>query len=76
MMLQSPHRIKKVVFSELPSDFVLFKQYNISAEQMYQKLFPLHSVDATYQEDASGARLCDSFGGGRLESGFSAAVQS
>ena len=114
-MPQSPHRIKKVVFSELPSDFVLFKQYNISAKQMYQKLFALHSVDATHQEvisvkdiyavtglmdsltvknqgtslahricrgrnwyamDASRGRLCDSFGGGRLESWFSTAVQS
>ena len=111
-MPQSPHKIKKVVFSELPSDFVLFKQYNISAEQMYQKLFALHSIDATHQEvisvkdiyvvtglmdsqlrtkepvlptgsaeagidmDDSRGRLCDSFGGGRLESWFSTAVQS
>ena len=28
-------KFKKVVFSELPNDFVLFKQYNISAKQMY-----------------------------------------
>ena len=50
MMPQSPHRIKKVVFSELPGDFVLFKQCNISAKQTYQKLFALHFVDATDQD--------------------------
>ena len=27
-------KFKKVVFSELPNDFVLFKQYNISFKQM------------------------------------------
>ena len=43
-------KFKKVVFSELPSAFVLFKQYNISAKQMYQNLFALHSVDATHRE--------------------------
>ena len=43
-------KFKKVVFSEMPSDFVLFKQYNISAKQMYQNLLALHSVDATHQE--------------------------
>ena len=43
-------KFKKVVFSELPNDFVLFKQYNISSKQMYQNLLALHSVDASNQE--------------------------
>ena len=42
-------KFKKVVFSELPNDFVLFKQYNISAKQMYQNLLALHSIDAAHQ---------------------------
>ena len=46
-------KFKKVVFSELPNDFVLFKQYNISAKQMYQNLLALHSVDAAHQEVVS-----------------------
>merc|ERR1712237_216279 len=43
-------KFKKLIFSELPSDFVLFKQNNISAKQMYQTLLALHSVDACNQE--------------------------
>ena len=43
-------KFKKLIFSELPSDFVLFKQNNISAKQMYQNLLALHSVDACNQE--------------------------
>ena len=46
-------KFKRVVFSELPNDFVLFKQYNISAKQMYQNLLALHSVDAAHQEVVS-----------------------
>ena len=42
-------KFKKVVFSELPDDFVLFKQYNISAKQMYQNLLALHSINAAHQ---------------------------
>ena len=42
-------KFKKVVFSELPNDFVLFKQYNISAKQMYQHLLALHSINAAHQ---------------------------
>ena len=43
-------KFKKLVFSELPPDFVLFKQYNITAKQMYQNLLALHSVDNSNQE--------------------------
>ena len=43
-------KFKKLIFSDLPPNFVLFKQYNISAKQMYQNLLALHSVDACNQE--------------------------
>ena len=43
-------KFKKVVFSELPNKFIFFKQFNISAKQMYQNLLALHSVDASHQE--------------------------
>ena len=43
-------KFKKVVFSELPNEFILFKQFNISAKKMYQNLLALHSVDASHQE--------------------------
>ena len=37
------------MFSEIPSDFVYFKQFNISAKQMYENLLALHAVDPTNQ---------------------------
>ena len=43
-------KFKKVVFSELPNEFILFKQFNISAKKMYQNLLALYSVDASHQE--------------------------
>ena len=43
-------KFKKLIFSDLPPNFVLFKQYKISAKQMYQNLLALHSVDACNQE--------------------------
>jgi len=39
-----------MVFSELPADFVLFKQ-NISASKMYQNLLVLHAVNPANQVD-------------------------
>ena len=42
-------KFKKVMFSEMPSDFVYFKQFNISAKQMYENLLALHAVDPTNQ---------------------------
>ena len=42
-----------MVFSELLTDFVLFKQYNITATNMYQNLLALHAVDPTNQESIS-----------------------
>ena len=57
-------KFKKLIFSELPSDFMLFKQNNISAKQMYQNLLALHSVDACNQEvisvEESGGEITDS----------------
>ena len=46
-------KLKKAIFSDLPSDFVLFKQLNISAKKMYQNLLSLHAVDANNQESIS-----------------------
>ena len=46
-------KFKKAMFSEMPTDFILFKQYNISAKQMYQNLLALHSVDSSHQEVVS-----------------------
>ena len=43
-------KLKKLMFSELPPDFVLFKQFNISAKNMYENLLALHSVDSCNQE--------------------------
>ena len=34
----------------MPSDFVYFKQYNITAKQMYKNLLALHIVDPSDQE--------------------------
>ncbi len=35
-------KFKKIMFSDLPSDFPLFRQYNIIAKVMYQNLLQLH----------------------------------
>ena len=56
-------KFKKVMFSEMPSDFVYFKQFNISAKQMYENLLALHAVDPTNQaiitvEDIYIASVC------------------
>ena len=49
-ILRREIKLKKIMFSELPSDFVYFKQYNISSKQMYENLLALHSVDQFNQE--------------------------
>ena len=46
-------KFKKMVFSKLPADFVLFKQYNISASKIYQNLLALHAVNLANQETVS-----------------------
>ena len=38
------------MFSEIPGDFVYFKQYNITAKQMYENLLALHTVDPKNQD--------------------------
>ena len=40
---------KKLMFSELSSDFILFKQYNITSANMFQNLLDLHAVDPAHQ---------------------------
>ena len=49
-LMRKEIKIKKLIFSELPNDFVLFKQYNISSTKMYQNLLELHAVDSSNQE--------------------------
>ena len=50
-LMRKEVKFKKMVFSELPADFVLFKQYNISASKMYQNLLALHAVNPANQVD-------------------------
>ena len=49
-ILRREVKLKKALFSEMPSDFVYFKQYNITAKQMYENLLALHMVDPSDQE--------------------------
>ena len=44
-ILQREVKFKKVMFSEMPSDFIYFKQYNITAKQMYDNLLAFLTVD-------------------------------
>ena len=41
------------MFSDLPSDFLPFRQYNITAKAMYQNLIQLHWVDDSDQKTIS-----------------------
>ena len=50
-------KLKKMMFSQLPADFVLFKQYNLSSSQMYKNLLDLHAVDPANQETVSKADI-------------------
>ena len=49
-LMRKEIKVKKLIFSELPNNFVLFKQYNISSTKMYQNLLELHAVDSANQE--------------------------
>ena len=49
-ILRREVKLKKALFSEMPSDFVYFKQYNITAKQMYENLLALHMVDPSDHE--------------------------
>ena len=50
-------KLKKMMFSQLPADFVLFKQYNLSSSQLYINLLDLHAVDPANQETVSKADI-------------------
>ena len=52
-------KFKKMMFSELPPDFVLFKQQNITAAKMFQNLLALHAVDPAHQETISMEDIYD-----------------
>jgi hypothetical protein len=52
-LMRKEIKFKKMVFSELPTEFVLFKQYNISAVNMFQNLLALHAVDPANQDSIS-----------------------
>ena len=49
-VIRTEIKFKKIVYSDLPNDCILFMQHNIRAKQMYQNLLALHSVDACNQE--------------------------
>ena len=49
-LMRKKIKFKKMVYSELPSDFALFKQFGITASKMFQSLMALHAVDPTNQE--------------------------
>ena len=49
-ILRREVKLKKSLFSEMPNDFIYFKQYNITAKQMYENLLALHTVDPSDQE--------------------------
>jgi hypothetical protein len=48
-IMQREMKLKKLIFSELPLDFVLLKQYNISSKQMFSNLLALHTVDPEHE---------------------------
>ena len=58
-LMRKEIKFKKLVFSELPAEFVLFKQYNIYAEKMFQNLLALHAVDPANQDSISVEDIYD-----------------
>ena len=46
-------QVQKKFFSERPTVFVMFKQFNITASKMFQNLMALHAVDPANQESIS-----------------------
>ena len=52
-------KFKKLLFSELPANYPLFKQYNITAKPMFQNLLALHAVDESNQESVSVEDIYD-----------------
>ena len=53
VLMRKEIKFKKMFFSELPTDFVMFKQFNITASKMFQNLMALHAVDPANQESIS-----------------------
>ena len=51
-------KFKKALFSEMPCDFVYFKQYHISAKLMYDNLLALNTVDPSNQEVITVEDIC------------------
>ena len=49
-LLRKVIKVKKLIFLELPNDFVLYKQYNISSTKMYQNHLELHVIDSSNQK--------------------------
>ena len=49
-LMRKEIKVKKLLFLELPCDFVLFKHYNIFSTKMYQNLLGLHAVDSANQK--------------------------
>ena len=49
-ILRKEVKLKKVMFSEMPSDFVYIQQYNITAKQIYENLLALYTTDPKNQD--------------------------
>ena len=49
-ILRREVKLKKALFSEMSSDFVYFKQKNITAKRMYENFLALYMVDPSDQE--------------------------
>ena len=46
-------KLKKLLLSELPPDYLLFGQYNIAPDLMFNNLLALHVVEESNQESIS-----------------------
>ena len=42
-------KLKKILFHQLPDDHVLFKQINITSDNIYHNLLALHCVQSEHQ---------------------------
>ena len=46
-------KLKKLLFSELPPDYLLFGQYNIAPDLMFNNSLALHVVEESNQKSVS-----------------------
>ena len=46
-------KLRKLLFSELPPDYLLFGQYNIAQDLMFNNSLALHVVEESNQESVS-----------------------